>query len=85
MKELNRFVLENRLFTSVKGHLFLTKGHSDNPDGQVEVIPLLIGLFLKSLIETKNMFFFKKGTFNNASDPRTLYLFKIGPAMYITT
>ena len=45
MKELNHFVLENRLFTSVKGHLFLTKGHSDNPDGQVEVIPLLIGSY----------------------------------------
>ena len=42
MKELNHFVLGKGLFASVKGHLFLTKGYSDNPEGQVEVKPPLI-------------------------------------------
>ena len=41
MKELNPVVLGKRLFFSVKGCLFFTKGHSDNPEGQVEVEPSL--------------------------------------------
>ena len=39
MKELNHLVLEKKPFVSVKVHLFFTKGHSDNPEGQVEVNP----------------------------------------------
>ena len=42
-KELNHFVLGKGLFASVKGHLFFIIGHSDNPEGQVEVEPPLIG------------------------------------------
>ena len=37
MKELDQIVLQKGLFTSIKGHLCLTKGHLDNPKGQVEV------------------------------------------------
>ena len=36
MKELSHFVLGKVLFASVKEHLFFTKGHSDNPEMQVE-------------------------------------------------
>ena len=45
MKELNHFVFGKGLSTSVKGHLFLTKGHSDNPEVQVELKPPLIGSY----------------------------------------
>ena len=44
--------------------------------------PLNQKLFLKRLIETKSIcFFFKKGTFNKAFDPQTLYLSRIGPVL----
>ena len=68
---------------SHKSHLCLTKGHLDNPEGQVEVESTLIGnSFLISFIDIrKKNFFFKKGTFNEASDPWMLYLSKIGPAI----
>ena len=39
MKELTDFALEKGCFIPVIGHLFLTKGHSDNPEGQVYVKP----------------------------------------------
>ena len=39
MRELDHLVLSKGLFASIKGHLFFTKGHSDNPEGQVEVEP----------------------------------------------
>ena len=39
MKELSQFVLGKVLFASVKEHLFLQKGHSDNPERQVQVEP----------------------------------------------
>ena len=39
MKELNHFDLEKGLFASVKGHRFFTKGHSGNPERQVEFKP----------------------------------------------
>ena len=45
MKELNHFVLGKILFAAVRGHHFFTKGHSDNPEGQVEVEPPLIGSY----------------------------------------
>ena len=35
MKELNHFVLEKGCFIPLKGYLFLTKWHSDIPEGQV--------------------------------------------------
>ena len=69
---------------SHKLDLCLTKGHFDNPEGQVEVESSLIGSsFLISFIDIKKkkFFFFKKGTFNEASDPWMLYLSKIGPAI----
>ena len=31
MKEFVQIVLQNMLFASIKGHIFLTKGHLDNP------------------------------------------------------
>ena len=39
MKELNYVALRKTHFASVKGHLFFIKGHSDDPEGQVEVEP----------------------------------------------
>ena len=44
-KELNHFVFWKGLFASVKRHLFFTKGHPDNLDGQVDVEPPLIGSY----------------------------------------
>ena len=37
MIELNHLVHVKGLFTSLKGHLFFTKGHSYNPERQVEI------------------------------------------------
>ena len=37
MKELDQIVLQKGLFASIKGHLCMTKGHLDNPEGQVKV------------------------------------------------
>ena len=37
MEEPNYFVLRKGLFALVKGHLFLIKWYSNNPEGQVEV------------------------------------------------
>ena len=37
MKELNQNILGKGLFAAVKGHLCLTKGHLDNPEGPMEV------------------------------------------------
>ena len=77
---MNEVVLGKWLFPSIKQQLCLTKGHLDNEEGQVEdetlpqsevVLTLLIHI-------KKKFFFFKKGSFNEASDPRALYLFKIG-------
>ena len=45
MKELEDIVLQKGLFASVKGHLCLTKGHLENPEGQVQVESTLIGSF----------------------------------------
>ena len=50
MKELNQVVLGKGLFFSVKGCLFFTKGHSDNPEGQVEVEPSLKQVTFESFI-----------------------------------
>ena len=43
MSELDQISLQERLFASVKGHIRLTKGHLDNPEGQVEVESPRIG------------------------------------------
>ena len=45
MIELHHFVLRKGLFASLKENLFFTKGHSDNPEGQVEVNSPLIGSY----------------------------------------
>ena len=37
MKELNHFFLGKGPLASVKGDIFFTKGHSDNPEGQMGV------------------------------------------------
>ena len=42
MKELDQVVFQKGLFVSIKGHLYLTKVHLGNPEGQVEVEPLLL-------------------------------------------
>ena len=47
MKELDQIALQEGLLTSIKGHLCLTKGHLDNPEGQVKVEspPPIIGSY----------------------------------------
>ena len=45
MKELDQIALHKWLFVSIKGHLCLTKGQLDNPEGQVEAEPPLIGCY----------------------------------------
>ena len=60
--------------------LCLTKGHMDNPEGQVDAESPLIGSYFCSL---RKIFFFKKCTFNKASDLQALYLSKIGPGKQI--
>ena len=45
MKELRQIVLQEGLSASTKGHLDLTKGHLNNPEGQVEVESSLIGSY----------------------------------------
>ena len=80
MKELDQIALQEGLFASIKEHLCLTKGHLDSPEGQVEVeSPPNRKLFLISFIDIRKKTFFKKDTFNEASDLRTLYLSRIGP------
>ena len=81
MKEFDQIILQKGRFPSIKGNLCLTKGHLDNPEGQVEVeSPPNRKLILISFIYIKKkfffFFFFKKGTFNEASDPRTLISLK---------
>ena len=39
MKDFSQTVLRKGLFVSIKGHLCLTKGHLDNPEGQMEIKP----------------------------------------------
>ena len=81
MRELNHFVLGKGPFASVKGHIFFTKKALRQSRGAGGGRNLLNRkLFLNSLIEIKkSKIFFKKGTFNKASNPRMLYLSKIGP------
>ena len=62
-----------------KGRLCLTKGHLDNPKGQVEVESPIIEVVLTISIQIKKNVFWKKAVFNEASDPRTLYLSEIEP------
>ena len=42
MEELDQIVLQTGLFASIKGHLCLTKGHLDHPEGHPEVESALI-------------------------------------------
>ena len=45
MKELNHFILGKGPFASVKGDIFFTKEHSDNPEGQVWIETPSIGSY----------------------------------------
>ena len=45
MKEFFQIVVQKGLFASIKGCLCLTKGHLDNPEGQVEVKSPLKGSY----------------------------------------
>ena len=84
MKELDQIFLQEGVFASIKGYLCLTKGHNWTiqkdrwrlNSTKSEVI------FDKFYIYIKKEFFFKKSTFNEASNPRMLYLSKIGPDIW---
>ena len=71
MKELNQNVFGKGLSAAIKGHLCLRKGHLDNPEGLVELEHPSRNMFLTCFIQV-GIIFFKKGFFNEASDPRTL-------------
>ena len=82
MKELNHFVLGIILTLCFHKRV---KGHSDNPEVQVEVETLNRKSFLKVKFKLRKAIFFKKVTFDKASDSRTLYLSEIGPAFLVYT
>ena len=83
IKELNQIIIGKWPFFSIKGHLCLTKGHWDNPEGPVEVeFPPTGSCFWHVWFKLRKRIFSKKGTFNEVSDPRTLYLSKIGPVKF---
>ena len=59
MKEFDQIILQKGRFPSIKGNLCLTKGHLDNPEGQVEVeSPPNRKLILISFIYIKKKIFF---------------------------
>ena len=45
MKTLDQIVLQKGSFASIKGHLCLTNGHLEHPEGQVEVESPQIGSY----------------------------------------
>ena len=85
MKELNEIVCSSkRAFCFKKRHLCMTKGHLNNPEGLIEVqSPPNKKLSLVHFTYMKKKVFFKKSTFNEASDSRMFYLYKIGPECII--
>ena len=60
MKELHQNVLQEGLFTSIKGHLYKVKGHLGKPEAQVEFEPPNRKLFLISFICIKKKNFSKR-------------------------
>ena len=50
MKELNQIIFGKGPLASIKGHLCLTKGHLNNPEGPVEIEFPLTGMFYTRLI-----------------------------------
>ena len=68
MKELNQIALQKGLFASIKRHLCLTKGHLDDPKGQMEAQNWK--LFLVSFVYIKkNKFLSKRALSNNYPIP----------------
>ena len=84
MKELDQVILQKGLFTSIKGYLSLIKRHLDNQERQLGVEPpsLIDGYFWQISFVLGKMFF-KKGTFNEGSNPWMLYLSKICPVCWM--
>ena len=77
MKELNQIILEKQLFASTfvsqKGNWAIQKGQwRMNPPNRI------FFFFWYVWLKLRKKPFFEKGTFNKASDPRTLCLSKIG-------
>ena len=70
MKEFNQIVLQKEFFASIKEHLCLTKGHLDNPEGQVEVEPPNRKLFLISFIHIRKNVFSKMALLTKRPIPR---------------
>ena len=77
---MNYFVLEKEHFASVKGKLFFSKGHSDNPGGgdrwRLKSLSSEV-LFEKPNLDLEKKIFFKKDTFNKASDTRRIISLKL--------
>ena len=63
---MNYFVLEKEHFASVKGKLFFSKGHSDNPGGgdrwRLKSLSSEV-LFEKPNLDLEKKIFFQKGHF----------------------
>ena len=84
MKELNHVFFRKGLFASVKEHLFVTKKAPRQFRWRSN--PLNLKLFLKNVnFKLRKVFFFKKGTFNEASNPYVLYLSKLHPGSTLNT
>ena len=77
---MNYFVLEKEHFASVKGKLFFSKEHSDNPGGgdrwRLKSLSSEV-LFEKPNLDLEKKIFFKKDTFNKASDTRRIISLKL--------
>ena len=73
MKELNKIVLEEGLIASIKGRLWLTKGHLGNQECLMEVeYPFHQKFILTLLIQIKEKFP-GRALFNEVSGPQTPY------------
>ena len=82
MKELDQIVLLKGLFNKT-APLFEKWAREESRMTGEGWIPLSRKLFLVSFVYIKkNLFFFKKGTFSEASDHLTLYLSKTGPGLW---
>ena len=67
IKTSNQIILGKGLFTSIKEHLCLTKGHLVNPEGPMKVeSPQNRDMFLTRLIQIKKKYFFQEGYFEQS-------------------
>ena len=77
MKEFDQIFLPKRLFAAITGHLCLTKGHLDIPEGQVGVeSPLFRTYFSRVSFILRNSFYSKRAVLMKDSIPRCFVILK---------